>query len=257
MDDSLKVAENKVPGCLSTVHVHASLQPDGTIIYQGDADSMLTKGLVSMLVNGLTGHTSEEIQSVQPEFIQYAGVAKSLTPGRNNGFLNMLNLMKIKANQLSPVNSSLISANSKLSATSEITPESEQKSTDTTATSVTDSSTTKSDESSSSSSSVITGNGSGPVYESIIKKLSMLQPKYLNVEDDSHKHAGHAGIAGMTASAGGGGGNGETHFNVAIVADCFNGLSRVQRHQMVYTLLAQELKEGVHALSISAKTPDE
>ena len=49
----------------------------------------------------------------------------------------------------------------------------------------------------------------------------------------------------------------ETHFQVDIVADCFTGLSLVQRHKMVYTLLAQEMAGGVHALSIRAKTAAE
>ena len=67
----------------------------------------------------------------------------------------------------------------------------------------------------------------------------------ISVSDDSAQHAGHAG-----ASAGG-------HYSVTIVAVAFAGKARVARHRMVYDALAAAMQRGIHALAITAYTPEE
>jgi len=70
-----------------------------------------------------------------------------------------------------------------------------------------------------------------------------LLPASLEVQDDSHLHAGHAG-----AREG-------RHFSVRIVSERFNGLSRVARHRLVYAALQALIPRGIHALAIDAKAP--
>lgn len=68
----------------------------------------------------------------------------------------------------------------------------------------------------------------------------------LNIEDESHLHAGHAG-----AATGGG------HFKLTIVAPEFEGMSKVARHRAIYAALNQHFPAEIHALTILAFTPSE
>jgi cysteine desulfuration protein SufE len=94
--DSDKLPENKVPGCVSQVYVTASLD-EGKVMFQGDSDSQLTKGLVGLLIEGLHGLTPSEIVQLTPDFIQDTGLNVSLTPSRANGFYNIFKTMQKKA----------------------------------------------------------------------------------------------------------------------------------------------------------------
>ncbi|MBG53763.1 MAG: BolA family transcriptional regulator [Rhodobiaceae bacterium] len=74
-----------------------------------------------------------------------------------------------------------------------------------------------------------------------------LQPVRLEVQDNSHLHAGHAGARP----------EGESHFHVTVVAAVFDGLTRVARHRRVNALLASLLATQVHALQLTTLTPAE
>ncbi len=74
-----------------------------------------------------------------------------------------------------------------------------------------------------------------------------LTPSRIEVVDDSASHAGHAGAAS----------GGQTHYSVLIVSDRFTGLSRVARHRLVTGALAPEFEGGLHALSLTLRTPAE
>ena len=71
-------------------------------------------------------------------------------------------------------------------------------------------------------------------------------PRLLEIDDDSHKHAGHSG-----------GAQGHGHFSVRIVSAAFEGLSPIARHRAVYAALGEMMQADIHALAIRAQTPDE
>ena len=86
------------------------------------------------------------------------------------------------------------------------------------------------------------------VKDNIAQRLAEgLSPASLEVTDESHKHAGHAGARP----------GGETHFRVKVVSAGFEGKRQVERHRMVYDLLAAEIANGVHALAMTTLTPEE
>lgn len=71
-----------------------------------------------------------------------------------------------------------------------------------------------------------------------------LQPTLLDIEDESHLHAGHAGAA-----------TGRGHFRVRLASAAFAGLTPVQRHRAVYAALGELMQTDIHALSIDARAP--
>lgn len=226
VDDTVRTDDNLVPGCLSTVHVDATVTTrpeDGAplIQYAGDSDGLLTKGLLALLIRGLSGCTPEEIQKVNPEFVRAAKISQTLTPGRNNGFLNMLAVMKRKAFEAV-----------------------EKDGSDGVADDIKDEV---------SSPAVVTSfeeiEGK-PMYNTIMSTLvTVLKPSSITLTDNSSQHAGHAGSKGWEES-------GESHFALEVVAEAFEGLSLVKRHQLIYMLLGETM-EKIHALEIKAKSPGE
>lgn len=88
----------------------------------------------------------------------------------------------------------------------------------------------------------------GPIATRIEAKLTQaLNPARLTIRDDSNRHKGHAGHNP----------EGESHFHVEIVSAAFAGQSRVARQRMVYGILADEMKQRVHALALTTLTPEE
>ncbi len=86
------------------------------------------------------------------------------------------------------------------------------------------------------------------VEQTIRDKLTeAFEPLTLDVVNESHRHAGHAGSPGT----------GTSHFAVKLVSSAFSGKSRLERHRMVNRVLADELAGEVHALAVTAHSPED
>ena len=84
--------KNLIDGCQSKVWFTAEMQ-DGKVIYHGDSDAILVKGIVALLIRVLSGHTPKEIVNTQLYFIDEINLREHLSPTRSNGLNAMLRKM--------------------------------------------------------------------------------------------------------------------------------------------------------------------
>jgi cysteine desulfuration protein SufE len=96
LEEKYKVEENTVKGCQSTVWLVSSYE-NGKVYFKADSNTVITKGLISMLVRVLSGHTPDEIIDAKLEFIHRIGMTTHLAQTRANGLLAMVKKMKTYA----------------------------------------------------------------------------------------------------------------------------------------------------------------
>lgn len=96
IDEKYKTADNLIKGCQSQVWLHTELK-DGKLVFTADSDAVITKGLVSLMISVLSGHSPQEIVESDIYFIDAIGLRNHLSPTRSNGLLSMLKQMKIYA----------------------------------------------------------------------------------------------------------------------------------------------------------------
>jgi cysteine desulfuration protein SufE len=96
IDAQYKIPDNLIKGCQSSVWLHPEYK-EGKIWFTADSDAIITKGLISMMVRVLSGHTPQEIIESDLYFINTIGLQNHLSPNRSNGLLSMLKQMKMYA----------------------------------------------------------------------------------------------------------------------------------------------------------------
>ncbi len=90
LEPSLKVEEAKVKGCQSQVWLHGRLSERGIIIFQGDSDALIVRGLVAILLKVYSESSPQEILQSNPQFIKELGFDTNLSPSRTNGLFSMI-----------------------------------------------------------------------------------------------------------------------------------------------------------------------
>lgn len=96
IEEQYKTEDNLIKGCQSRVWLHAE-HTEGKIIYTADSDAIMTKGIVAILINVLSGQSPKEIANSKLDFINKIGLKEQLSPTRANGLVSMIKQMKIYA----------------------------------------------------------------------------------------------------------------------------------------------------------------
>lgn len=92
LPEDKKTPDNLIDGCQSRVWITARMD-NGLLIFEGDSDALIVKGILSLLISILSGHTPEEILSAELYSIDRIGMREHLSPTRSNGLASMIKVM--------------------------------------------------------------------------------------------------------------------------------------------------------------------
>lgn len=96
LDAKYKTEQNLIDGCQSRVWLQADYV-DGQIVFTADSDALITKGIIALLIQVLSGHTPSEIANADLYFIDRIGLKEHLSPTRSNGLLSMVKQIRMYA----------------------------------------------------------------------------------------------------------------------------------------------------------------
>ncbi len=96
LEEKYKTESNLIEGCQSRVWLQADYV-DGKILFKGESDAVIVKGIVSLLISILSDHTPQEILDADLYFIEKIGLKEHLSPPRSNGLVAMVKQMRMYA----------------------------------------------------------------------------------------------------------------------------------------------------------------
>ena len=96
IDPKYKTEEYRIKGCQSQVWLHAAMEGE-VLEFKADSDAIITKGMIALLINVLSGQKPEDIAHGDLFFIDKIGLREHLSPTRSNGLAHMVDRMKVSA----------------------------------------------------------------------------------------------------------------------------------------------------------------
>ena len=96
LDERYKTEQNLIDGCQSRVWLQADYK-DGLLYFAAESDALIVKGIVTLLIRVLSGHTPQEILDADLYFIDQIGLKEHLSPTRSNGLVAMVKQMRMYA----------------------------------------------------------------------------------------------------------------------------------------------------------------
>ena len=97
LSDTEKLEDLKVKGCQSQVWIKAELNSDKKIVFKGDSDALIVKGLVAIVLKIYSDESPETILKTEPQFLRDIGFDSGLSPSRTNGLYSMIKQIKYYA----------------------------------------------------------------------------------------------------------------------------------------------------------------
>jgi cysteine desulfuration protein SufE len=96
LDEKYKTEDNLIDGCQSRVWLQCD-EKDGKLFFTAESDALIVKGIITLLIKVLSGHTPDEILNTDLYFIEKIGLKEHLSPTRSNGLLAMIKQMRMYA----------------------------------------------------------------------------------------------------------------------------------------------------------------
>ena len=96
LEEKYRTEYNLIAGCQSRVWLHAEYS-EGNVSFRGESDAVIVRGIISLLINVLSGHSPQEILDADLYFIDIIGLKEHLSPTRSNGLTSMVKQMRMYA----------------------------------------------------------------------------------------------------------------------------------------------------------------